>query len=296
MASDGTGGGGALVNLGELSKPATTLIEKVSDAVGGIAKPWQIVRVAKAEAKAELIRAQAKVETSEIEQRAIIRMVREEGKRQENIENITAKAIPYLSAEAKPENVDNDWIAHFFDRSRLVSDVEMQTMWAKILAGEANVPGTFSKKTIEITGSLDKYDANLFTNFCTFCWEFGIKTPIITDIEEPLYSRAGLDFMSLTHLNDIGLIVFDNMSGYNRLGLQKSVTIFYYGRPLTIEFPGELNSLAVGRVILTRAGLQLAAISGSTGSNEYFYYMINQWLSQGSYSLSTPINARPTTT
>ncbi len=36
----------ALSNIGELSKPATVLIEKVSDAIGGIFRPWQIRRVA----------------------------------------------------------------------------------------------------------------------------------------------------------------------------------------------------------------------------------------------------------
>jgi len=41
-----------LANLGELTKPASVLIEKISDAVGGVFKPYQIVRVAKAEAEA----------------------------------------------------------------------------------------------------------------------------------------------------------------------------------------------------------------------------------------------------
>jgi hypothetical protein len=43
----------SLINLSELSKPATVLIEKISDALGGVFKPFQIVRVAKAEAEAE---------------------------------------------------------------------------------------------------------------------------------------------------------------------------------------------------------------------------------------------------
>lgn len=101
MTENATGGGGALINLGnfgDLSKPATVLIEKVSDAVGGIAKPWgQIVRIARAEVAAETIRAQGRIQISEIEERALVRMVREEGKKQENIENITAKSIPNLS-------------------------------------------------------------------------------------------------------------------------------------------------------------------------------------------------------
>lgn len=48
-----------LVNLGELSKPATVLIEKVSEAIGGVFKPHQIIRVAKADA--EVIRAEAQI-------------------------------------------------------------------------------------------------------------------------------------------------------------------------------------------------------------------------------------------
>lgn len=73
--------GNSLINLGELSKPATVLIEKVSNAVGGIFRPAQIKRVAQAEAEAENIKALANVEISEIEQRAMQRLVHEEGKK-----------------------------------------------------------------------------------------------------------------------------------------------------------------------------------------------------------------------
>jgi hypothetical protein len=44
----------SLINIGELAKPATVLIEKISDAVGEIYKPYQAKRVAKAETEAEL--------------------------------------------------------------------------------------------------------------------------------------------------------------------------------------------------------------------------------------------------
>ena len=61
-----------------LTKPATVLIERVSDAVGGIAKPWQIQRVAKANAKANLIVAQSEIEITELQQRAAHRFIEEE--------------------------------------------------------------------------------------------------------------------------------------------------------------------------------------------------------------------------
>ncbi|HLL76618.1 MAG TPA: hypothetical protein VK421_15295 [Pyrinomonadaceae bacterium] len=47
--------GNSIVNLGDLTKPATVLIEKISDAVGGVFRPYQIKRLAHAEAEAEKI-------------------------------------------------------------------------------------------------------------------------------------------------------------------------------------------------------------------------------------------------
>jgi hypothetical protein len=43
--------GGGLINLGDRTKLATILIEKISDAIGGIFRPHQICRIAQAEVK-----------------------------------------------------------------------------------------------------------------------------------------------------------------------------------------------------------------------------------------------------
>ncbi len=67
----------SFVNLGKLSKPADTLIKKVSSAVGGIFEPWQIERVAKAEAKANLIRTQSEIQITKLHKRAMHRFVEE---------------------------------------------------------------------------------------------------------------------------------------------------------------------------------------------------------------------------
>ena len=63
----------SLINLGELSKPATVLVEKISDAIGGLFKPYQIVRVAKAEAQADRVRTEGQIEISDIQRRAFHR-------------------------------------------------------------------------------------------------------------------------------------------------------------------------------------------------------------------------------
>jgi hypothetical protein len=151
----------SLVNLGDLSKPADTLIKKVSKAEGGFFAPYQIKRVANAEAEAAIIKAQTEIQITDLRLRAIRRFVKEEAQRQKNIEDITAKALPQLMEAANPDSMDDDWVTNFFDKSRIVSDGEMQDLWSRVLAGEANAPGTYSKRTVNFLSDLDKVGCRL---------------------------------------------------------------------------------------------------------------------------------------
>ena len=249
----------SLINLGNLAEPAKVLIEKVSDAVGGAFKPYQIKRVAKAEAEAEIIKANAKIEISELQIRALNRFFVEEAVKQENIENITKKAIPQLEESANPKKIEKDWLVDFFDKSRIVSDEEMQNLWSSILAGEANRPGSYSKRTLHLMASLDKKDAVLFTKLCGFVWVIGTPTPLIFDSQNEIYTNNGINFSSLKHLDAIGLISFESLSGYIRKGFGKNVNIAYGSKITTLEFPNiEKNDLNIGHAMFTDAGLQLA--------------------------------------
>jgi hypothetical protein len=294
MAPAESGGGWSLINLGELSKPATVLIEKISDAIGGIAKPWQMGRIAIAGARADIIRAKTRIEVSEMEERALARLVREQGKIQENIESIAGKAIPLLSETARPADVQNDWFAHIFDRCRLVSDDEMQCLWAHILAGETNNPGTFSKKTVDLVAAFDKADAQLFTKICTFSWKTDIESLLIYD-ENEVYTTAGISYPSIAHLEDMGLVKFESL-GFATNGLPQEVMLSYGGRHIIIELPSGVYKSGVysfntGRVMFTQAGRQLASICESVKSEEYFKHVLQIWLNMG-YVLSSHIVAQ----
>jgi hypothetical protein len=268
----------SLVNLGDLAKPATVLVEKISDAIGGIARPWQIVRVAQAEAEAEKLRAATQVEITELQRRAMVRFIAEEAKRQNNIEGITAKALPEVSPEASPEQMEDDWIANFFDKCRLISDEEMQTLWARILAGEANSPGRFSKRTVDLVSTLDKPDALLLGRLCSFGVSLGQICPLIYDPAHEIYTKQGINFESLSHLESIGLIRFAELAGYVRTGLGQKGNVPYFGTSIWIEFEqAENNTLQVGKVLLTQAGQQLAPISAAGPVDGFVDYIRAQW-------------------
>ena len=154
--------GNSLVNLGDLSKPATVFIEKISSAIGIAYEPFHVKRMARAGAEAEKIKALARIELTELEHRAVDRFVQQEARKQKNIEQITTQALASLPHDAKVEKLDEDWVAHFFKQCDTVSDTEMQSMWSRLLSGEATTPGTFSKRTVAFVSSMDKKDATLF--------------------------------------------------------------------------------------------------------------------------------------
>ncbi len=106
----------SLINMGDFSKPATVLIEKISDAVGGIFLPQQIERVAKAEAKAKKIFAISNIEITKLQNRALNRLLQEESDKQKNIEDITQKALPQLIQASNPKDIERDWLVNFFDK------------------------------------------------------------------------------------------------------------------------------------------------------------------------------------
>jgi len=86
----------------------------------------------------------------------------------------------------------------------------MQELWARVLAGEANAPGQFSKRTVNLLASFDKADAELFRNLCSAVWNLGGSlTPLVLDHRVLIYTRTGIDFDTLRHLAAIGLISFD---------------------------------------------------------------------------------------
>jgi hypothetical protein len=251
-------------------------------------QPYQIKRIARAEAEAEIIRAQGQIEVSDLQRRAMRRFLAEESKKQENIEAITSQAIPQLEDKARPRDVEDDWIANFFDKCRIVSDQEMQQIWAKVLAGEANSPGTYSKRTVNFLSSLDKTDAALFTELCGFGWQIGDVVTLVYDEKDSIYTAAGITFNALSHLDDIGLISFEPLAGFKRMGFPKRTTVSYYGRPVNIEFQKDAgNDLDTGKVLLTQIGQQLAPICGSEPVPVFVDYVLHHWNKKG-LLLSSP--------
>lgn len=163
----------------------------------------------RAEARVEVqkIESRGAIEIQDVRQRAAMRWIAEETRRQQNIEAITGKTIPMLNPAAEPDKLDDDWLVNFFDKSRLVSDDDMQNLWAKILAGEANEPGSYSKRVVAAVSTMSKPEAESFNTLCSFAWTIqNHLVPLIYDIRSDICQSHGLTLVSLTELDAIGLL------------------------------------------------------------------------------------------
>jgi hypothetical protein len=138
---------------------------------------------------------------------------------------------------------------------------------------------------------MEKQDAKLFSKLCGFCWSIrwnisidsGLTlkidpVPLIFDINAEIYNRHEIDFVSLSHLDNIGLIRFNSLSGFVLRPKSKSVVADYYGKPLHLEMPKDTdNELNIGHTFPTSVGQELAPICGSEPVDGFLDYVKDNW-------------------
>lgn len=165
-----------------------------------------------------------------------------------NQHDIVKEGIKYLSDKAEPEKVDDDWIALFMDKARLISDKEFQKIWGKILAEECNHPGQLSKQLLHIVSMMDRNDALTFTNICRFSIIFDCDDEDTRKYKYPLvliskikdyYSQYGISLDSLRNIESYGLIekiqIHGNGSSYMLTTDSDIKSANYYGLKFSFE-------------------------------------------------------------
>lgn len=163
--------------------------------------------------------------------------------------------------------ISDDWLANFFEGCQDVGEKEMQKLWAKILAGEVERPGRFSRRTLHVLRTMDRDDAQLLTRFCAVAFETGEgpnKAYAFAQINL-MWSTIPNFYLLATHLTSIGLLT----ESYKERVSELSGRIFRYfgksyGTKTTLPFKNAAGFEQADYYIDARAfssvGSQLAAI------------------------------------
>ena len=221
------------------------LIEVTASGVGGIAGTFLAAWKARKEGRARVIAAKADAEILTIRTEAHAkarqllladnsvvggeidladrvneRIAYQEQKRLTNIGRVVGEAALELEHKEVPETEpDHDWAARFFNEVQDVSSEEMQTLWAKVLAGEVERPRSTSIRTLGVLKDLDQTTAKLFEKLCSACiYVFlgpgqGMFDARVVSLggnaADNKLEDFGLPFAALNRLNEHGLIISD---------------------------------------------------------------------------------------
>ena len=259
-------------NLEMITKVGKSLVKKVFQN--------DPVKLAKDKAKVSKIRLESALD----QHKMMEDFVEAQKVKHENKRSITEKAIHHLNQDATPDNIQPDWIANFFDKHSLVSDEQIQELLARILAGEANTPGSISKRTVNLLANFDQKDVQTFINLMSFSWHIhNHYVPLVYDSDNPVYVDNGINFGRLLHLETISLIRFGNLTGFELRKFNEIITVLYRNNTKLLRLKKAIDSaytFNAGSVYFTDSGFELARILKKDGIKEipqFETYVHNKW-------------------
>ena len=237
-----------------LAKPATKLVEIVSDAIGTLYEPRKVRKLADAEAyklkkltdtaketnfngEIELLDGKIAINSKDIDNSEVKALVVNEVKRlfneNENIRKIADFAYSELENDKEEikEEIDEDWKNNFFDKGRKIYSEDLQFIFGKILAGEIKQPGTYSRRLLNILANLSQKEAALFNKIAKYVLKNSKSSFIISDND--ILNNFGIKIKDIIDLEEAGLINTNhlNISGANSYEYKNYLINFNEQRP-----------------------------------------------------------------
>jgi len=171
----------------------------------------------------------------------------------------------FLDDRSQPPDtlIDNDWLYRWRDCASMVSNDDLQSLWAKVLAGELKAPGEYSLRTLEFLKNLSRQEAESIQRLCPFVAN---RKHIFTYGEMSLQPDVGLDFP--LQMQELGLI-----SGVGGLGLSarwkpnaigpgEFMQALYMGSEAVIARTADANkTFALNMYRVTPLGVQVLALN-----------------------------------
>lgn len=173
-------------------------------------------------------------------------------------------AAEFLSEDARPEDVDEDWINVFFDKVKLISSEQLQFLWCKILAEEMNKPGCISFSLLHAISMMGSTEAYSFCNLARFSfreYKGDSYHPLVFISSDPeAYKDSGITYSVLRTLERLGLIYCNFPNEYIFDKRKRLISGNH-----VVDVLGDPNNgkrILAGNVIFTEDGKQLHAIVG----------------------------------
>ena len=260
-----------LISFDKLGDVVNNLIDKLSSAVGWISTHDTPNRIA----INTYIEGIKNSNYDPLTKAALISQAKRTIKEYCNQSSIVKIATEFMSNSAKPKEIDDDWLAQFMDKARLVSDEEFHYIWGRILAEECNNPHSMPKSLLHILEQMDSNDAKNFSSICSVSIYINENKsefhPIVIHHQLEEYETFGITYNTLVNIQALGLIEMDMgvfASGYMVVCETKPLVIHYNEE--NYELQNNTDNLRVGNVIFTKTGKALCKAVAIEKQEDFF--------------------------
>jgi len=180
-----------------------------------------------------------------------------------NLIDTAAKSAKYIDPDkANDIKMDNDFFWNTIDHAKTISNEEMQELVAKIIAGEYNLPGTYSMSTLQTLKMLGKHELELFVKMCSLCInmeQIPDELFSLPDSIKSLMNSLSIDFESLQSLQNLGLFLPNSMTRILENPEKKNFALNYFGATIQFKPTHETNFIInlPGYYALSNTGKQI---------------------------------------
>lgn len=205
-----------------------------------------------------------------------------------NFLKIAEKADIFCSqndVSSQPLNLTYDWLIRFYEDSGMVSDDDIQILWAKILAGKINNPSKYSLLTLNTLKNIGKSEAELFDKILAQSFNKGGKFLLPND--EKYLNDRNIYYDDIIRLSELNLI--NNASNLMLdITVEKSSALFY-NHDLIIKMnivdhcPVHLK---INAYAFSIAGSDIALARDIYPSNENMKWLAQRLNSNNKYTIS----------
>lgn len=211
-------------------------------------------------------------------------VLEDEARKQANLLSVISAAGEYAQGSHRrsksSSEIAEDWIFKWRSGAEEVSDADMRHLWARLLLGELDEPGSFSLRTLALASTLSSEDARLIGRVAPLA----INGEIVL-ADEGALSRHGIDFASLLLLEELGILQGANGAIASVLTVRpgRSGIKLRIGLHFLLCYPPRGTTAQSGRAYrLTTLGKELLKLSDPVDMPEdYIARMIEPMRHQG---------------
>ena len=194
-----------------------------------------------------------------------------------NLGKVIPQVIQLLTIEKSNISDNNDFFSAILEHAKDISNEEMQTLIAGIIAGEYNTPGTYSMSTLQSLKMLGKHELELFEKICSLLIDDELLPKVLFTGDKNvknLMKNMKIDFGSLQTLQSLGIFLPNDMINTIPNNNKEEFVISYFDKKLIYLPQNENTEIKLpGYYGLSIAGSQIYKHIKPVFSNGYYDWL-----------------------